>query len=124
VLSVVFFCHTKEEAVQTRRILPDEIVQDSIQLIRLGTNNFAVKWTYTEAGAKNMLAFQEAHMGQKVRTVVGDFESPPGEIMFRPMPAFTNYDQWNEGWLQHRTDKLFGVNQVEANRIIASLKSK
>ena len=124
-LSVVVSCLAQEQAVPSRRILPEEIIQDSIQLIRFSTNSFVVKWTYTEAGAKNMLAFQETHWGQKVRTVVGSFESPPGEMVFRPMFATsTNYDQWKEGWLKRRTDKFFGVNEDDAKKIIAGLKSK
>lgn len=118
-------CFAQEQTVPTRRILPEDIVQDSIQLVRFSTNSFAVRFTYTEAGAKKMLAFREAHEGQKVRTVVGGFESPPGEMVFRPMPpTFTNYTQWKEGWLKHRTDKFFGVTEDNAKKIVAGLKSK
>jgi hypothetical protein len=113
------------ESVPARRILPEDIVQDSIQLVRFPTNSFAVRWTYTEAGAKKMLAFNEAHEGQKVRIAVGNFETPPHEFMFRPMPpTFTNYAQWKEGWLKHRTDKFFGVSEDNAKKIAAGLKSK
>jgi hypothetical protein len=125
VLSVAVSCLAQEPAVPTRQILSEDIVQDSIQLIRFSTNSFAVRWTYTEAGAKKMLAFQEAHWGQKVRTVVGRFESPPGEMVFRPMPpTSTTYDQWKEGWLKHRTDKFFGASENDAKKIVAGLKSK
>ena len=118
-------CLAQEQKVPTRRILPEDIVQDSVQVVRFLTNNFAVRWTYTEAGAKKMLAFDEAHEGQKVRTIVGSFESHPGEIMFRPMPPlFTTYAQWKEGWLKHRTDKFFGVSEDDAKRIVAGLKTK
>ena len=118
-------CIGQELTLPTRRILPADIVQDSIELVRLSTNSFAVKFTYTEAGAKKMLAFREAHEGQKVRTLVGDFESPPGEMIFRPMPPhFTTYTEWKEGWLKHRTDKFFGVSEIDAKKIIAGLKSK
>jgi hypothetical protein len=114
------------ESTPTRRILPEDIVQESIQLWRFSTNSFAVRWTYTEAGAKKMLAFRENHEGQMVRTVVGSFESPPGEIsMFRPMPpTFTNYARWKEGWLKRRTDKFFGVSEGNAKKIVAGLKSQ
>ena len=111
-------------APESRRILPEEIVQDSVQLIRFSANSFAVRWTYTEAGAKKILAFQESHVGQKTSFVVGSYESPPGESMFRPMPAFTNYAQWKEGWLKHRTDKVVGVNEEDAKRIVSGLKIK
>ncbi len=123
--SVAGSCLAQRQPVPARRILPEEIVQDSIQLVRFSTNSFAVRWTYTEAGAKKMLAFREAHEGQKVRTVVGSFESPPGEMVFRPMPpVFTNYAQWKEGWLKHRTDKFFGVSEDDAKKIVAGLKTE
>jgi len=118
-------CLAQEQAVPTRRIMPEDIVQDSIQLVRFSTNNFAVRWTYTEAGAKNMLTFREAHEGRKVRTAIGEFEGQPGEMIFRPMPpVFTNYAQWKEGWLKHRTDKVVGVSEDDAKKIAAGLKSK
>src|SRR5690348_10582134 len=88
------------ESVPTRRIIPEDILQDSIQLFRFSTNSFAVRWSYTEPGAKKMLAFYEAHEGQKVRTLVGTFETSPHQVIFQPMPpTFTNYAQWKEGWL-------------------------
>ena len=64
-------CLAQDEAVATRRVLPEEIVQNSIQLVRFSTNSYTVRFTYTEAGAQKKLAFREAHEGQKVRTVVG-----------------------------------------------------
>jgi hypothetical protein len=113
------------ESTPTRRIVPEDIVPDSIQLIRFSTNNFAVRWTYTEPGAKKMLAFREAHEGRKVRIVIGEFEGQPGEMVFRPMPpTFTNYAQWKEGWLKHRTDKVVGVSEDKAKKIVAGLNSK
>jgi len=108
----------------TRRILPEDIVQASIQLWRFSTNKFAVKWTYTEAGASRMLAFRENHERQRVRTVVGSYETPLHEYKFVPMPpTFTNYAQWKEGWLKHPTDKFYGVSEENAKKIVAGLKS-
>src|SRR5580765_4002522 len=105
-------CLAQGQTLPTRRILPEDIVQDSIRTVRFSTNTFAVRFTYTGSGARKMLAFREAHEGQKVRTVAGEFESPPGEMMFRPMPPhFTTYAEWKEGWLKHRTDKFFGVSE-------------
>jgi hypothetical protein len=113
------------ESEPARHILPEDIVQDSILLVRFSTNSFAVRFTYTEAGAKKMLAFREAHECQKVRVVVGSFETPPHEDMFQPMPpVFTNYTQWKEGWLKHRTDKFFCVSEDDAKKIVAGLKTK
>ncbi len=115
----------QELEIPTFCILPQDVVQDSIQQFRFNTNQIAVKWTYTEDGARKMLAFHEAHEGQKVRTVIGDFESPRGEIVkFHPMPAFTNYTAWKEGWLKHRTDKVFGVSEKAAKTIVAGLKKE
>src|SRR5207245_2919771 len=108
-----------------RRILPEDIVQESIRIFSVSTNSFAVSWTYTEAGAKRMLEFREAHEGQKVRTAVGEFVTPPCEIIFRPMPpTFTNYTQWKEGWLKWRTDKFFGMSEEDAKKFVAGLKTK
>ena len=125
VCSVAGLCLAQEQAIPIRRVLPEDIVQDSIQLVRFSTGSFAVRWTYTEAGAKKMLEFREAHEGQKVREMIGSFESPPSEMMFRPMPPFfTNYVQWKEGWLKYRTDKFFGVSEDDAKKIISGLKNK
>jgi hypothetical protein len=109
----------------TSRLLPEDIVQNSIQLVRFSTNCYAVRWTYTEAGAKKMLTFLEAHEGKKVRTVTGEFVGPAIEETFRPMPpVFTNYTQWKEGWLKYRTDKAFAVSEDDAKKIVAGLRSK
>ena len=125
VFSVAGLCLAQEQSVPTGHILPEDILQDSIWLVRTSTNRFTVGWTYTEAGAKKMLAFWEAHEGQKMRTVIGSFESPPSEFIFSPMPpVFTNYAQWKEGWLKRRTDKYFGMSEENATKIVAGLKSK
>ncbi len=117
-------CIAQKQQVPTRRILPEDVVQDSIQTFQFSTNIFAVRWTYTEAGVQKMLAFNEAHEGQKTRLVVGSFELPTSEGVFRPMPpTFTNYVQWKEGWLKHRTDKIAGVSKDDAKKIVAGLKS-
>ena len=113
------------EPVPARHILPEDVVQDSIQVVRFSTNSFAVRWTYTEAGAKKMLAFSEAHEGRKVRIVIGSFETSAHEFVFRPMPpVFTNYAQWKDGWLKRRTDKCFVASEDDAKRMVAGLTSK
>jgi hypothetical protein len=53
----------QEQAVPSIRILPKDVVQDSVKQLRMTTNQFTVRWTYTEAGAKKMLAFWKAHDG-------------------------------------------------------------
>jgi len=90
------------EAVPTRRILPEDIVQDSIQLFRFSTNSFAVRWTYTEAGAKKAIAFWEAH----------------------PSPHANYTAQWKEGWLKRRTDKCFFKTEETAKAFMAELSRK
>jgi hypothetical protein len=84
-----------QEALPAIRILPEDIIRGSVQQIHFNANNFAVRWTYTEAGARKMLAFWERHKGEKVRTQVGSFETPPGI----QAPCDTS---WKEGWLKHR----------------------
>ena len=92
----------EERAVDQRQISPDDLVQDSIQLIRLATNNFAVKWTYTEAGAKKALTFWEAH----------------------PNPHAIYTEQWKAGWLKRRTDKGFFKSEEAAKIFLAELSKK
>lgn len=103
-------------------ILPEDVVPDSVRLVRFNTNFFAVRWTYTEAGAQKFLAFNEAHAGQRACTVVGDYETRPFEVRFTPMPEFTNYAAWKAGWLRHPTDKFFGLNETEVTAIAAALR--
>ena len=79
----------QEQAVPTRRILPEDIEQSSIQMVRFSTNSFAVRFTYTEAGAKKMLAFEREHAGHEVITQVGAFES-------RYMILSTRSQGWTE----------------------------
>jgi hypothetical protein len=49
--------------------------------------------------------------------VIGIFETLLGVS-----PVDTNYVQWKGGWLQHRTDKIVGVNGEDAKTIIAGFK--
>jgi Flp pilus assembly secretin CpaC len=103
-------------------ILPEDVIPDSVRLVRFNTNIFAVRWTYTETGAQKLLTFNEAHAGQRAFTVVGDYETRPFEVRFAPTPTFTNYAAWKAGWLQHRTDKFFGLNETEATAIADALR--
>src|SRR5450759_5411016 len=95
-------CVSVPEAVPTRRILPEDIVQDSIRLFRFSTNSFAVRWTYTEAGAKKAIAFWEAH----------------------PSPHANYTAQWKEGWLKRRTNKCFFKTEETATAFMAELTRK
>jgi hypothetical protein len=111
-------CFAQAQTPSTVRILPEDIVQDSIEQFRFGTNKFVVRWTYTEDGAKKMLAFRKAHDGQEVITRVGSFEFR-GSIKPRDSypPGWVN----DEGWLKRRTDKFFGVSEDDAQKIVDGL---
>ena len=104
--------------IPTRHIVPTEIVQESIRLFRTSTKQIGVMWTYTEAGATNMLAFRDAHEGETVRLVIGAWQSRPHEYS-RALPA-----QWRAGWLKMRTDKIIGVSEDDAKKIVAGLTSE
>ena len=121
---VASFGFAQEQTVPTIRILPEDVVQTSIQQVRFGTNSFAVRWTYTEAGARKMLAFRESHNGQKVDTEVGSYEFTGMIDAFGVPPGCASYSEWREGWLKHRTDKFFGVSETDAHEILVGLKSK
>jgi hypothetical protein len=116
-------CFAQEQQFPTRYIPPVDIVQSSIQLVHYTTNSFAVRWTYTEAGATNMLAFTEPHTGETVRTVIGDYEWV-GQIAPHSLlpPGVASYSEWRSGWLHHRTDKIVGVSEEDAKKIMAGLK--
>jgi hypothetical protein len=123
--SMAGLCFAQSQQLPANRILPDDVVQESIRLIQLETNSFAVRWTYTEAGARKMVAFEEAHMGQNVQTVIGTFESHPHLDEFRPTaPLFTSYDQWKKGWLKRRTDNMVGLSEADSMKILAGLRAK
>jgi hypothetical protein len=120
-----------EEQIPTIKILPDDVVQESIQQRPFAangailTNEFIVRWIYTEAGARKLLTFTEAHEGENVRTIIGGFETPIGKIVpFQPLPGCNSYAEWKAGWLKRRTDKIFGVREEDAKAIVAGLEIK
>ena len=115
-------------AIPAIRISPAEVVTGSVQEFALqgesGGHQLLVRWTYTEAGAKRMLAFWEAHDRQKVRTDIGSYEFSGIVDAHSLPPGCTNYSQWREGWLKHRTDKVFDVSEDDAKKIIAGLQGQ
>ncbi len=117
-------CLAQEQQVPTRSIIPEDIIQDSIQTVRFGTNRFAVRWTYTETGAGKMLAFEEAHVGETARTEVGGFAGTAKIARFSPLPGCASYSEWRAGWLKRRTDKFVGVSEEDAKKIVAGLKKQ
>ena len=91
----------QERPVSATRTLPEDVVQASIQFVRFSTNSFAVRWTYTEAGAKKALASWEADPKHPVISA-----------------------EWRAGWLKRRTDKCFFQSESAATEFMKSIKSK
>ena len=110
------------------RILPTEVEHGSVQkvVLQLGPKKhiLAVRWTFTEAGAKRVLAFWEVHDGQKVRTEVGSYAYSGIIDAHSNPPGCTNISQWREGWLKHRTDKICVVSEDDAKKITEGLQGQ
>lgn len=113
-------------SVPTRHIIPEDVVQESINVFRFTKPAaIAVRFTYTEPGARRMLAFKEAYNGQTVRLVIGKYQSESHMASLNTLPpGITNYAQWKEGWLKRRTDKVFVRNEEDAEKIVAGLKGQ
>ncbi|MGD0812936.1 MAG: hypothetical protein ABSA83_04985 [Verrucomicrobiota bacterium] len=64
-----------EASIPTMTISSNDVVQTSIKVwdLRGQMNGFAVKWMYTEDGAKKVRGFRDAHVGEKVREHIGCF---------------------------------------------------
>jgi hypothetical protein len=119
------FGSAQTRAISTFVVFPGDVIQDSVMRAWSSDHQLAVRWTFTEAGAKRALAFWEAHNGKTVRTQVGDYEfigriAPTSALP----PGVASYSEWKEGWLKHRTDKIFGVSEDDAKKIIAGLKGQ
>jgi hypothetical protein len=91
----------QEQRVATRRIPPEDIEQASIQMVRFSTNSFAVRFSYTEAGAKKALASWET--------------DPKHPVMSA---------DWKTGWMKRRTDKCFFQSESAATEFMKNIKSK
>ena len=89
------------QSTSARRILPADIEQASIRCIQLSTNSYAVKFTYTEAGAMKALAIWET-----------DSKHPKMSV------------DWRAGWLKRRMDKCFFQNEGAADSFMKSITSK
>jgi hypothetical protein len=103
-------------------LLPGDVVQDSVRIFPMGHSRFAVFFTYTESGATNMLAFSEAHVGERVQTRIGDYLCPVA-ISYGPRDR-AEYERWKEGWLKRRTSKFIIDGEDEAKELAAALKGK
>ena len=96
-------CFGQAPKSPARDILPEDVVQDSIQLITFSTptNLFAVAWTYTEAGAKKALAAKEADGAHYGIT-----------------------PEYKKVWLKHPIDQEFFRTKAAAEELHAKLKKK
>lgn len=102
------------------RLLPADVVSDSVKQVRWTTNTFAVKWKYTEAGARKMVAFWMQHTNQPVCIQVGSFQTPPF-VAPGPVDPLTHSD-WRKDWVARRTDQIMNVSESDAKIIIAAMK--
>lgn len=107
------------ESLPIIRLTPADIVQDSIKQVHWTTNTFAVKWKYTESGAKRMLDFWLEHSGQKICITAGTFTTPPFTAP-EPLNPLTQSD-WKKRWLEIRTDKFMNLDEATAKTIIAAM---
>jgi len=110
------------EAVPTIQLGPGDIVQDSIKQVHWSTNLFAVKWSYTESGAKRMVDFWGQHPGKKVCIQVGKFTTPP---FVAPGPEDpVTHEDWRPGWLQRHTDRFLNITEKDAKTIVAGMTGR
>jgi len=98
---VTFGVFAQEQPVAARRILPEDIEHASIQMVRFSTSSFAVRFSYTEAGAKKALASWET--------------DPKHPVMSA---------DWKAGWMKRRTDKCFFQSESAATEFMKNIKSK
>ncbi|HXB59805.1 MAG TPA: hypothetical protein VNU95_09580, partial [Candidatus Acidoferrales bacterium] len=110
-----------EQSFPVRQVFPEDVVPGSVRSMQNGTNEFFVRLTYTEAGAKKMLAFNEENAHRKICIEIGAYMSPP-EILFpNSSPDDTNYLQWKSGWLKHRTETFFLLTRNDLSDVLNGL---
>jgi hypothetical protein len=113
-----------QESIECQRdTTQEDLSRISIQLPNYPTNAFRVQWRYTDAAAKQTLAFREMHEGQSVRTVIGAFSRTQPE---RPAWAVRLFDpaETKSRWLATPVDGIYGLTEEQAKRMVAELKSK
>ena len=109
---------TLRKPTPTRSIVPEDIEEGSIKMLRMSTNGFVVRFTYTDAGAKKMLDFRREHLGGDVVIRVGSYEC-------RARLFDGRMEGWTEaGYLKHRGDKFHVVSEDDAKKIIEGLTKK
>jgi hypothetical protein len=95
-------CFGQVQKPAARVILPEDVVQDSIKLVKCTTTNtFLVEWTYTEAGAKQALASWEADGAHYGIT-----------------------PEWKQGWLKHKSQRELFRTRAAAQELVEKLKKK
>lgn len=67
---------------------------------------YSVKWAYSEAGARRVREFTEAHVGQRIQITIGTFSTPPALIV-HPNRA--------------GRDGMHGISEVNAKAILVGL---
>jgi len=110
------------ETFPTIRLGAADIEQDSIKQVRWSTNGlFAIKWNYTEAGAKRMVEFWNQHPEQKVCIEIGTFETPPF-VAPGPENPVTHQD-WRPAWIKRRTDRMINLSDADAKAVVEGMRS-
>gem|GEM_PF-3280144 len=123
VLLCLRFSGIAGETVPTIRLTAADVVPESIKRVRWSTNGmYAVKWSYTETGAKRMVEFWSQHAEQKVRIQVGTFATPPFVAPGPENPV--THDDWRPAWIARRTDKFMNLSDADATVIVEGLKKK
>jgi hypothetical protein len=112
----------QEQSFPVLQILPEDVVQGKTRGLQFGTNDFAVRLTYTEAGARKILSFNEANTSRKVCIAIGSYMSPPFIEFLNSSPNDTNYLQWKSGWLEHRTETFFSLTRNDQDAIVNGLR--
>jgi hypothetical protein len=111
------------ETVPLIRLRADDIVQESIKRVHWSTNGmFAVKWAYTEAGARRMVDFWGQHPEQKVCIQVGTFKTPPFVAPGLENPA--THEDWRPAWIERRTDKFINLSEADATKVVEGMTKK
>lgn len=111
-----------QESIECQRDTTQELLSlISIELPNFPTNAFCVHWKYTKEAAKRAMAFREAHEGQSVRTVVGTFSRTKAEIPFSAVRIF-DPAELKSRWLEKPVDRIGGLSEEQAKKIVAELK--
>ena len=77
------------------------------------------------SGETMTILWLAGNIPKQARTSLWQFRAHTGANNFRPiLPYTTNYTQWKEGWLKHRTDRILLQTEDDEKAIIAGLEGK